>query len=217
MWRVGIGLAAAIILLTNGFLEGLCTNRWHRPVELETAISRLKRVPMTIGEWRAQSEELDEATLILAGVEGYFCRHYENQPNGKKVTVLLMCGRSGPLSVHTPDACYRGAGYHQDGPIDRWPQKYGNGLASAQFSRAKFSKDDATDGTSVRIEWSWGADGKWLAPTAPRATFARLPALYKLYIVQRETPSSERSNEEVCKSFLEQLLPALDNALYATE
>jgi Protein of unknown function (DUF3485) len=110
MWRVGISSAAAIIILTNGAVEGLLTNRWHRPVELDTGIARVTRVPMTIGDWHAQSEELDESVLTRAGIEGYLYRHYENQLSGKKVTVLLMCGRPGPLSVHTPDICYRGAG-----------------------------------------------------------------------------------------------------------
>jgi hypothetical protein len=215
MWRVGIGSAAALILLTNGLLEGVLTNRWHRPVELEKGLGRVKRIPMTIGDWRGQADDLDDAVMTRAGIEGYFYGHYENQFSGKKITVLLMCGRPGPLAVHTPDICYRGAGYHQEGSIAKWQQEYGN--ASAEFRRAKFSKDDATNITSLRIAWTWGTAGKWVAPTTPRTTFARLPVLYKLYIVHRESASSERADEEVCKGFLEQLLPALDNALYADD
>ena len=66
---LGIGLAAATILLTNGVMEGVLTNRWHRPVELETGIGRLTHVPMTIGEWHAQPEELDEASQTRAGIK----------------------------------------------------------------------------------------------------------------------------------------------------
>jgi hypothetical protein len=215
MWRVGVGLVAAVILLANGLLEGFCTNRWHRPAELEAGLSKLADVPMTIGDWHAQSEELEEAVLGRAGIDGYIFRNYENQLTGQKVTVLLMCGRPGPLSVHTPDACYRGAGFHQIGPIAKVSQKYGSGASSAQFSRAKFSKEDVTDGSSVRIQWSWSASGVWSTPSSPRAAFARMPALYKLYVLQHETPANEKANEEVCKSFVEQLLPSLDGTLFA--
>jgi Protein of unknown function (DUF3485) len=215
MWRVGIGLTGALVLLANGFLAGLWTNRWHRPVELETGISRLLDVPMMIGDWHARSEELEASVLARAGADGYFLRSYENRLNGKKITVLLMCGRPGPVALHEPDICYRGAGYYQNGAIAVWPQKDGNESTSAEFKRGKFSKSDATDVTSVRLEWSWSAGGRWLAPANPRVAFAHSPLLYKLYVIQTETPSSERSDEETCKDFLEQLLPALDSALFA--
>src|SRR5437763_9743658 len=106
MWRVGIVLAAATILVANGLLEGYYTNRWHRPAELADGINRLANVPMTIGDWHAKSEELEDAVITRAGIDGYIFRHYEHQLTGQQVTVLLMCGRPGPLAVHTPDACY---------------------------------------------------------------------------------------------------------------
>jgi Protein of unknown function (DUF3485) len=219
MWRAGIVLAAGTLILTNGVVEGWLSNRWQRSKELELGIYRLSAVPMTIGDWRAKSEDLEEAILARAGVEGYLFRHYQNHLNGKKITVLLMCGRPGPLGVHTPDICYRGAGYHLNGPIAKWPQKYGNGngKTAAEFSRAKFSRDDLTDSASVRIEWTWGAEGKWQIHNSPRMAFARLPVLFKLYVVQTETPANERADEETCRAFLEQLLPALDTALFPIE
>lgn len=218
MWRISIGLAAALVILTNGLVEGYWTNRWHRPVELATGIDRLQLVPDTIGDWRVtHSEKIEEAVRIRAGMEGYIFRHYEDQLNTKKITVLLMCGRPGPLCVHTPDICYRGAGFRQDGGIEKWPQTRGDGSLIAEFLRAKFSKDDVTNGSSVRIAWSWGANGQWATPSTPRATFARFPVLYKLYVVQEITPASQRTDEEACQAFVEQLLPALNKALFASK
>src|SRR5271168_2769981 len=109
MWRVGISVAAAAILLTNGVIAGLWSNRWQRPVELELGTDRLMRVPMTIGAWHAHSEEINEAALAQAGIEGYLFRHYEHQVTRKRITVLLTCGRPGPIALHTPDVCYQGA------------------------------------------------------------------------------------------------------------
>jgi hypothetical protein len=217
MWRMGIGLAAAAMLLVNGYLHGLWTNRWHRAGELETAIANLDRVPLTIGDWRGRAETLSDPDIAYAGIEGYCFRSYVNQRTGKTVTLLLMCGRPGPIAVHTPDVCYGGSGYEMLGSVAKDVHKYRKNSATAEFFRARFSKTNATGGTDVRVTWSWGAAGQWQAPADPRLTFTRQSALYKLYVIQQVSPSSERFDEEVCKDFLDQLLPELDRALFATQ
>ena len=37
------------------------------------------------------------------------------------VGVLLLCGRPGPVSVHTPDLCFPGAGFQEAGEPTRCP------------------------------------------------------------------------------------------------
>jgi hypothetical protein len=216
MWRIGISLAAAAVILTNGLVEGVWTNRWHQSAAVESGIQQLARLPMTIGDWHGSTcEEIDEAQRIRAGIDGYIFRNYESPHlKDRKFTVLLMCGRPGPLGVHTPDICYRGAGFRQVGTIAKWPRQ--SQAQSADFFRGKFSKDDATDPISLRIAWSWYANGKWVTPTNPRMEFARLPVLYKMYVIHRETAASEKADEEICASFLEQLLPVLNVTLGAS-
>lgn len=41
---------------------------------------------------------------------------YVHRTNGRAAAAMLMCGRPGPIAVHTPDVCYPGAGYRQVGP-----------------------------------------------------------------------------------------------------
>jgi hypothetical protein len=217
MWRIGIGLVAGSIILANGYLHGLCTNRWHRSAELEAAIGKVERVSMTIGDWQARSDKLEDSAITGAGIEGYFLRHYENPRTGKTITVLLMCGLPGPLSVHTPEVCYGAMGFNLEGSIAKVSNKYHHGSAAAEFLRGKFSKAGVTGRESLRIEWSWGAGGKWLAPSNTRLTFAQYPALYKLYVIQRVTRLHEQEDEEVYREFLEQLLPALDKSLFAAK
>jgi hypothetical protein len=214
MWRIGIGLAAGIMILGNGYLHGLRTDRWHRSHELENAIANIDRVPTTIGDWQAQSDQLDDAAIAIAGIEGYILRHYDNRHNGKRITVLLICGRPGPLSLHSPEVCYGRAGYGMSGTIAKEHQNYKEGSAAAEFYSAKFSKADVTGSVDLRIKWCWAAGGLWLAPTQPRMDLARYSALYKLTVVQRVTPLSERADEEMCSDFLKLLLPALDKALF---
>jgi hypothetical protein len=216
MWRMGTCVAAGAVILANGYLYGLATNRWHRSAELEAAVARIARVPETISDWKTvQSDELSEAVTTVAGIDGYMFRRYENARTGKSITVLLMCGLPGPISVHSPDICYRGVGYDLDGSLKKEAQKFGNDLKSAEFWRAKFSKSSAGGAMSLQVRWSWNADGRWLAPDNTRLTFASFSSLYKLYIIQHVTPSSERLDEATCNLFLEQLLPVLDKALFA--
>jgi hypothetical protein len=217
MWRIGISLAAATIILVNGYLHGIRTNRWQRPHELETALANIDRVPTTIGDWQARSEQLDNAAITGAGIEGYLLLHYDNRHNGKTITVLLICGRAGPLSVHSPDVCYGGAGYELRGAIVKEPQKYKEGSTAAEFYSATFSRADVTGAGSVRIKWCWAAEGLWLAPSQPRVDLARYSALYKLNVIQRVTPISERSDDDMCCDFLRLLLPALDKALFGAK
>ena len=38
-------------------------------------------------------------------------------------TALILCGRPGPVSIHTPDVCYRGLGYEPTGSPSRWDSR----------------------------------------------------------------------------------------------
>jgi hypothetical protein len=161
-----------------------------------------------------------------ARVAGYRVRRYENRRKGQSVTVLLVCGRAGPVSVHTPDLCYPDAGYELiEGPVH---VALGPSVVSsvssakspgpgAQFQAGTFGKSSVTGETAgaLRIIWGWNATGAWQAPDNPRWSFARYPALYKLYVV-RETRAREsfRPEEDPCVDFLKVFLPELDWGLF---
>ena len=76
----------------------------------QLAVSKLDRVPMVIGEWKGRPETVDSRDRIAAGLNGLVMRHYENSRTGGTTTLVLVCGRPGPVAVHTPEICYPGAG-----------------------------------------------------------------------------------------------------------
>jgi hypothetical protein len=122
----------------------------------------------------------------------------------------LMCGRAGHMAVHTPDICYRGAGYEMVGePVKR---QITLPSGAAQFWNARFRPADGGVDQDLSLWWAWNADGLWLAPSSPRLAFAGRPFLYKLYLVYGapNTPAQD----SVGPAFLQELVPALQGALF---
>jgi len=205
-------LAVAVVLATllgSGVVHGLWTHRWKPAHELQVAAARLDEVPLTVGDWRGEPAELDAAQAELAGLAGSWMRRYTNRRGGATVAVLLMCGRPGPTSVHTPQWCYGGAGYELTGPEARCSVNP-PGAAPAEFWAARFHKQ----GSYLRILWGWSGDGTWQAPDYPRLTLARFPALYKIYIIRELTNPHERPEDDPCLEFLRQFLPELSRSLF---
>src|SRR5262249_55729990 len=128
------------------------------------------------------------------------------------ITALLMCGRAGPVSAHTPEWCYGGIGYEMAGtPIHC---SVDAGAAPAAFWTARFSKPGAALPDHLRIFLAWNVSGSLVAPSHPRLAFGRYPALYKLYVLRNLTSIHDRFDEDRCLEFMRQLLPELSRALF---
>src|SRR5262245_11458400 len=102
--------AVTVLLLGGGIVAGLWSDRWAPSAAVEEAVDRLKGVPKQIRDWTGTDRTLTDDEVRAARIAGYVYRTYVNS-TGQPVTMLLLCGRSGPISVHTPDICYGGAGY----------------------------------------------------------------------------------------------------------
>lgn len=215
MTRVLPVLVIAALLALDGYLYGVFTHRWGPTRGLELAAARLDDVPMTIGDWQGEAARpLTAREAEQAGFASYIHRSYKNRKNGAAVSVLLACGPAGPLSVHTPDVCYRGSGYQAVGDVEkRREQVNGPFAADAEFWAAKFSKPDSASFTDLRVLWCWNSGRGWQAPQTPRIAFAGTSALYKLYVVQ-EVIRDEGHSERVSGEFLGQLLPELNKRLF---
>jgi hypothetical protein len=202
----------AAVLALDGVVYGLWTNRWRSPEALERAVARLENVPEVIGAWQVDSSRvLDEREAAQAGFTGHLVRTYKNRVSGQALTVMLACGPAGPLSVHTPDVCYRGAGYD----VMKTIAKRTDAPAGAELWEARFGKPESTTPAELRVVWAWNVAGDWSAPDNPRFAFAGAPALYKLYVVQ-ELMQDDRGADQVCADFLDQLLPELNRQLFPT-
>src|SRR5436309_15131180 len=119
MSRILPALVALPLVVACGLAEGLWANRWQTSAAAEQAAARLKEVPLAVGDWQAEEREFDARQAEKAELTGHTWRRYVNQKTGAAVSVLLVCGRAGPVALHPPDVCYQGAGYRLTAPQAR--------------------------------------------------------------------------------------------------
>jgi Protein of unknown function (DUF3485) len=205
-------VTALALILSSGVVHGVWTGRWSASQELQAKIARLDRVPNKIGDWEGRPLTLDARSIERADISGYLCRRYVNQKTGGAVTVMLVCGRPGPISVHTPEVCYAGTGYEQSGETVRFP--IGSDLRDV-FWEAEFNKSQSIVPEHLRILYSWSADGTWKASDNPRWDFGGLPALLKLYVIREKAEKRGKVQADDSEfEFVRQLVPELRNALF---
>lgn len=176
-WVVAIGL-----LLVSGIVQGRLTGRWATSSALREAVARLDLMPRQVGTWIGEDAEVDRATLERVGIGGGIVRRYRDTRTGATATVMLVCGRPGPVSVHTPEVCYGGAGYELAAP----PSEPIPGFLAATMARPGGAVPDR-----LQVYWSWNASGHWEVPTNPRLTYGPRPYLYKLYVIRSATSAGD--------------------------
>ena len=206
-----LGLAAVI---ASGIVYGSWTGRWRKSPELEARAAKLRDLPDRVGRWQSTPADLEPDALALAGAEGWWSRRFTDERTGARVQAILLCGRPGPISVHAPQACYAGAGYALEAPPIKYAPPAAPDAAPAEFWTGKF-KQPGAGGEELRIFWSWTGDGAWRASDYPRWDFARLPALYKLYVIHETAGPAGRLDDDPAAAFLREALPELTRALSA--
>jgi hypothetical protein len=202
-------LASVAVVAALGFAHGVATDRWAPSSELVRAVDNVGAVPTGFGDWAGEDVTLEPETLTRAGIRGWTHRRYRNRRTHDSVVVLLVCGRGGPLSVHTPDVCYAGAGYQPVGNLVQKEVEVGPGERHA-FRVGRFARPGGVSQTQLEVYWAWSRDGReWVAPDNPRLHLARLPALYKLYVVREFLPNTRSESEDACQAFLRRAIPEL--------
>jgi len=198
------------VVAVLGVAHGWWTDRWGVSNQLQRSVAALDRVPLTIGDWVGEDVPFASQEVDRAGIQGYVCRKYKNVQTGEVVSTLLVCGRGGPISVHTPDVCYTGAGYRAVSDESVKSIKADEVEHSARATR--FAKPDGAALSQLEVCWAWSADGKqWAGLDAGRAryTFGRSQAAFKLYVVREFVPGSRAEAADPCGDFLRRALPDL--------
>ena len=201
------------VLVIYGIAEGFWTNRWIPSAELERATERLAQVPRVVGDWQGTDQELDARTIAVSELTGYVMRRYVNQRTGAAISMLLVCGKPGPTTQHTPEVCYVGAGFTATAaPVHASIDTKESALGD--FWLAHYTKGSPAP-EALRIYWAWNATGTWQAAARPRFDFAHHAALYKLYVVRQLPKADEPLADDPAAHFLEIFLPVLQHALFA--
>jgi hypothetical protein len=206
-------LAAITILLATGFLHGLWTDRWAFSDEPQGSAGKLARLPTMIEDWTAEEPlEIGSRELEKSAIDPcYFGYRFVNSRSKQRVQVFLVCGRPGPISVHTPDICFEGAGYRMKAPPENFLL---TSLPPNEFWQSKFVKDGREAQENVRVFWAWNAGGHWQAPNNPRVTFARSKALFKLYVIHELARPGLPVDEDPSVDFMKKFLPEVQKSLF---
>jgi hypothetical protein len=210
-WLVSLAIA---IVVGSGIAHGLCTDRWSPPVELQEAVKRLASLPSSIADWDGTDLDNDLSAKFRADIPGFLHRRYVQRGSQREITVAIVCGRPGPISVHTPDVCYQGAGYRLTADPTKHVVSAPASRESAPLWKATFLKETFPTREELRVYWSWHAGDSWQAVKEPRLAFARFPVLHKLYVIYRVPLGANAAANDPCPEFLQQLLPEINAHLF---
>jgi len=212
---------AALIIVAGAIVEGYWSFRWQSSddeLALNPLAQAVEQVPLSIDVWKA-SEVVppDPRVVQISGARALFNTTYRDQTQGDSVTVYLLAGWSRDIAVHTPDACYPGAGFvmetsPQPFTVSYSAQESGGPTRQAEFMTAVFTKSEPTGVTRLRVFWSWNDGRGWRAPRFPRWMYGGRRPLVKLYVVA-ESPLGQLPHQSPALRFAAVLLPVLDARL----
>jgi hypothetical protein len=205
-------VAALAIMITSGVVHGFWTGRWSTSPEFQARVHALERVPKSFGDWKGEDQPLDDRSIERAGIAGYIMRNYVNS-HRESITVLLICGRPGPISVHTPEVCYAGAGYEPTTERREVLIKPDSGQRPGDLFVTDFSKPGPISLEFLRVFYGWNSGQSWKASNSPRVAFGGGPALYKLYIIRPMVQADEPLANDLGVRFAQAFLPELEKSL----
>jgi hypothetical protein len=205
---------AALLVVGVTALQGMWTDRWSgRNVkeDLRRAADLLEtRFPSRFGDWEfVQEMASDPEQLERAGAVGHISKLFANRETKARVSAFIVCATPHDASGHTPDRCYPGAGFEIAEAEHRQSIPLEDGRTAETFT-GTFRKT----GQTLRVFWTYGVDGRWIAPQIARIELAGTSAVYKLYAIIDETRLPGGESTLICTDFLSALLPEFDAAMF---
>ena len=209
----GIEAVAGLLILLATLVQGQWTDRWSG-VDVSEALARggqrlEEQFPRSCGGWEAVNDlTADPRGLERAGAIGHVSRIYRHRGTGRLATVFAVCATPHDASGHTPDRCYPGAGFQAEEAESRRSVTLADGRTADVFT-GTFAKA----GQTLRIFWTYGGDGHWIAPPIARLGLAGRPLVYKLYMIIDATAVGAAEATATGEAFVAELLLAVDRAV----
>ena len=214
-----VPLAVVLVaLVASTVIQGRLADRWPfaeaRTEKLGDFTQRLRALPNDpIGNWEGEPVEIDLKEFKASNCDYAISRIYRNQITGAQVSAYLVSGTARHVTIHTPDWCYRGAGFEMQG--DPFAHTISaKGVEQADFITTTFRKEDSMGSTQLRIFWGYTEDGNWRGPRYPKPEYAGRPALYKLYLITDVGNASELPENSPAVAFAEEYLPFVNHYLF---
>jgi hypothetical protein len=189
------------------------TNSWRLSPRAHVAGQRLEEFSTEgFGNWRlVQENEFPPAVLTILEQPAYFSRTYQHVQTGDHVTVAVIAGQPGPVSVHTPEICYSSRDYTIASERKKHEVKTVDGREHELW---KLSLDaNHADALPLEVLYGWTTGTAWEATERPRYSFGGLSHLYKLQVAasvpERRGQDEFDPTQDFLTGFLSQLQPVL--------
>ena len=207
--RTGHLVVVLLVLGASGLVHGVSTNRWATLAPANKGLDLLHTMVEPVGDWTPaeilpdpETDDDPDKTRVLA-------RRFRSTRGDRTVVVSVTSGLPGIVAAHTPEICYPGSGYKLKGSKKLQTVQLGGGK-TATFWTADFQKTTATGTETLRVRWAWTADGNWEAPNSPRWSFARVPVLYKVYVVHPVVEDEDLGKDDPYVNFISAFIPAIN-------
>ncbi len=202
--HLGLIVLLLAITLVTGAVHGRLTQRWGPVPDLLAAARHLESFPQQFGDWQLlKMEPIDESTIQMLSCAGYVNRQYVNRKTGQTVSVAIMLGPSGPISVHTPEVCYSSRAYSIKDPRKPISISDSEGQSHTFWNLSFRTNTPSTE--QLRVYYAWYGKRGWEASTSPRFEFAGRALLFKLQIASLG-PAVPRDQQDPCAEFLAAML-----------
>jgi len=210
-------IACSVLLVVGtiaaGVVHGRMTNSWKLSPTSGIAGKRLKAVlPEDFGNWRFE-RQTEFAPDVLKILENPVCfsRTYRHAQTGDAVTVAVIVGQPGPVSVHTPEICYSSRDYTIAGDRTKYEIVAADGHTHTFWKLAlNANKNEAMP---LEVIYGWTTGTQWEATERPRYAFGGLSHLYKLQLAAAVPDGRSNTDfdplQDFLTGFLSQLQPKL--------
>jgi hypothetical protein len=206
-----------LLLLASTVAAGIfhrrMTNSWQTSPAARVAAERLKAMPVAdFGNWRLDRQtEFTPDVLAILEQPAYLSRVYQHVQTGDTVTVVVLVGQPGPVSVHTPEICYSSRDYTLAGNRTRREVVAADGHKH-QLWNLSLDPNQA-DQFPLEVVYGWTTGTAWEPADRPRYEFGGLSHLYKIQLAaltqERRGNSDFDPVQDFLTGFLAQLQPRL--------
>lgn len=200
--------AVLALLVVSGAVSGVWKHRWAS-AGLAANATKVVQLPAAAGEWEGRDKPVNPREVEAAQAAAIGQRVYVNRRTGQVATVMMVFGRAGPVSVHTPDVCYAGNGFDPIGSANRFAVA---GNQNDQFWHLRLKKRAAVP-QLISVFYAWNDGGNWEASDNPRVEYAAEPALLKLYVVRERNADDDKDTDESTQDLLQALVPMLKSSV----
>jgi hypothetical protein len=189
----------------------------------------LAELPLVLGSWQGQEDTLDPQIARATGSVDRIFRTYHDTRTGVRVSVIVLYGPPVDMAIHSPENCYRAAGYSQTDTARIRPVRLGRGTATAPFRALTFTRGDGGRRDRQHVYYAWRYDGRY-APDMPlQKQLERIAGTYKIHVA-RAAADAERFDlietgddaapqllRDPCQDFLDLLVPELEQRVAARD